>query len=330
MVTPALCITRPGATDVRNVDVPQLAAHELLVEVKVCGVCRGDIDVFCGNSDVPLPSFGGHEGAGEVKAVGSDVKRFTVGDNVALLGDGRFRRYTVASEHQAVALPAAIDDWRDWIVEPLACCVNGIDVAQIRPDDVVAVIGCGFMGLGLVRSLALTPARQVIALDIAEDQLDRAKASGATNTVRADDANVLSAVDALVDRRPMPTAYLVPGAENGPIDVVFEASGTRAGLDLAISLARLGGTVVMFGHQQGTIPINGTRWHMKGLRVLNASPMIADDFHQVFYRTAMLMAAGRLTLAGLITHTGPLADATAIMERAGKPDYVKGALLIDA
>ena len=327
MLTPALCFAGPRRTDVREIDVPPLGSHDLLVDIKVGGLCRGDVEVFRGDPAVPFPYFGGHEGAGTVRAIGPEVTRFSVGDNVALLGDGRFRQQAVAAEHQAAKLPARIEDWANWIVEPLACCVNGVDVAGIRADDVVGVVGCGFMGLGILRVLGITPVRQTVALDIRDERLVQAGVSGATHTFRSDRTDVAAAVGAVVERRPMPSAYVLPGLPNGPMDVVFETSGTTAGLELAVSLARVGGTVVMFGHQRGSVAINGTTWHMKGLRVLNASPMIADDFHAVFYRTAALMAHGRLSLSGLITHTGTLSDASAVLGQAGEPDYVKGAIL---
>jgi hypothetical protein len=57
--------------------------------------------------------------------------------------------------------------------------------------------------------------------------------------------------------------------------------------------------------------------------------MIAEDFHQAFYRTAALMGSGRLRLTGLVTHTGSLHDATAVLASTGEPAYVKGALLLD-
>jgi threonine dehydrogenase-like Zn-dependent dehydrogenase len=327
--TRALCQVAPGRTEVRERAVPELGPHDLLVRIRVGGVCRGDVEVFRGGEDVPLPYYGGHEGAGTVEAIGRDVSRFAPGDNVALLGDGRFSEWSVAAENQAARLPARIDDWASWVVEPMACCVNGVEVAGILPDDVVGVVGCGFMGLSVIRVLDNTLLRQLIGFDIRAERLASARASGATATFRSDGLDVLQEVEASVDRRPMPTSYVLPGLQNGPLDVVFETSGSAEGLDLAAELARVGGTVVMFGHQRGKVQIDGTLWHMKGLRVLNASPMIASDFHQIFYRTAALMTAGRLTLDGLITHTGDLANADDILARATEPDYVKGALYVD-
>ena len=328
MRTKALCMVSPGQAEARDRDLPEMSDYDLLVRIRVCGVCRGDVEAFRGDESVPLPYFGGHEGAGTVDAVGSAVTRFKPGDNVALLGDGRFSQLSIAAEHQAALLPADIQDWSQWVVEPLACCVNGVDVADVRPDDVVGVIGCGFMGQGVLRALALTPARQLIGMDVRDDRLATAVESGATHTLRsdADIAAVYAAVDELVVRRPMPNSYVLPGLENGPLDIAFETSGTKPGLALAASLLRVGGTLVMFGHQRGPVTIDGTQWHLKGLRVLNASPMIAEDFHQIFYRTAALMQSGRLNLSGLITHRSDLGGE--VLAQSTEPDYIKGVVLI--
>jgi threonine dehydrogenase-like Zn-dependent dehydrogenase len=124
----------------------------------------------------------------------------------------------------------------------------------------------------------------------------------------------------------MPNSFALPGVQNGPLDVVYETSGTAAGLDLATQLVRVGGTVVMFGHQRGAVTIDGTQWHLKGLRVLNASPMIAEDFHQIFYRTAALMSAGRLSLDGLVTHVADAIEAISVLTASSDGDYIKGAI----
>ena len=68
---------------------------------------------------------------------------------------------------------------------------------------------------------------------------------------------------------------------------------------------------------------------MRGLRVLNAAPMIADNFRDQFHRTVSLMNTGRLTMNGLVTHTADLASAAELFEQAGSDDYVKGALVVD-
>jgi len=331
MRTRALCIRAVGQVDVREKEIPPLGPADLLVAVRVGGVCRGDVEAFRGDEGVPLPYIGGHESAGEVVEVGADVAGFTVGDNVALLGDGRFSELTVARADKAAPLPEKIEDWSQWIVEPVACAVNGVDVARIRPDDVVGVVGCGFMGLLVTRALGLAPAREIIGFDVLDNRLTLARRSGAAKVFRSDAAldTVVAEVASAVVHRPIPAAYVLPGLQNGPLDVVFETSGTAAGLELATRLVRIGGTVVMFGHQRGAVTIDGTAWHLKGIHVINGSPMSAVDFHEIFRRTASLMHAGRLDLRGLVSHSADLDHAQSVFDASAGPGYTKGAILLN-
>ncbi|KRE72725.1 hypothetical protein ASG77_08660 [Arthrobacter sp. Soil762] len=328
MITQALAIKEPGLTGLEEVEIGQLNDDELLVAVQVGGVCRGDVEVFKGDESVPTPYLGGHESAGTVLDVGAKVTRFKAGDNVAMLGDGRFRDLTRVKEAQAALLPAVIDDWSEWVIEPIACAVNGVDVANIRIDDAVGVVGLGYMGQLVTRTLAVTPVRSIAAFDIQPDALERAIESGADFAIRADQDvdEIERELEAKIFRRPMPESYVLPGLQNGPLDVVFETSGSAAGLRLASRLVRVGGMVIMFGHQRGLIEIDGTEWHLKGIHVVNGSPMSAENFHQMFYRAAAMVSAGRIKLGGLVTHSRPAAQAQEVFDASGKPGYVKGSV----
>jgi len=325
MKTKALCFIQPGKVEVLEKELPPISNNDVLVKVYSCGVCKGDIDAY--NGFCQYPYFGGHEGSGIVEDIGSEVTRFRPGDHVAMLGDGRFSAYTVAKEHQVVKLPDMKKNWAEWILEPLACCVNGVEVASIAPDDVVGVIGCGYMGLGLLQCLKISPARLRIAMDIRDDRLDLAKSYGADEIIRADSPDLLDRVEAIIQRRPMRTSYIIPASANGPFDVVFEASGSKTALNIASKLLRVGGKLIMFGHQRGETIIDGTLWHMNGLHVLNTSPMIAIDFYQTFYRSAGLLERDLITNKGLITHTATLEEADKLFMRTRESTYVKGALL---
>jgi threonine dehydrogenase-like Zn-dependent dehydrogenase len=223
-------------------------------------------------------------------------------------------------------IPGPVEDWSDWVVEPIACCVNGVAVADIQPDDVVAVVGCGFMGLGLLQCLRYSPARLRFALALRDFSLQHALRNGADHALRSDAPDIVETISELAPARPMPNQYVVPGFEGGPCDVVFEASGTASGLARASELVRVGGTLVMFGHHEGQATVDGTLWHMRGIRVLNASPMIASDFTQMFYRTVGLLQSGRLNMADLVTHRAEAGEAQALFERSKGKDYIKGVI----
>ena len=105
MKTEALYFPRPGAVELRERELPPVGPDEIRVRVRACGVCHGDVALFHSADARAFPTFAGHEAVGEVEEVGAAVTRFAAGDAVALLGQERFARHTVALESQAIALP---------------------------------------------------------------------------------------------------------------------------------------------------------------------------------------------------------------------------------
>lgn len=322
----ALHFPAKGVVEVKSRKVPDLKPDEILVRVRICGVCHGDVSLFHSVNEANFPTFAGHEASGEIEALGGEVTRFAVGDAVALLGQEKFSTYAVAKESQAMRLPSEIEDWSNWVVEPIACCVNGVASANIKPDDIVAVVGCGFMGLGLLQCLRRSPARLRFGLALRDFSLEKALQNGADHALRSDRDDVAAQIAQLAPARPMPSQYVVPGFEGGPCDVVFEASGTQSGLERASELVRVGGTLVLFGHQEGATRIDGTLWHMRGIRVLNSSPMISEDFQQIFYRTVGLLQSGQLDMSSLITHRAKMESAQSLFEKSKDKDYIKGVI----
>jgi threonine dehydrogenase-like Zn-dependent dehydrogenase len=261
-----------------------------------------------------------------VEEVGEEVTSVSPGDNVALLGQERFSQYTIAREEDTAKFFSQPSNWSGWIAEPIACCVAAVDMADVRPDDNVAVVGAGFMGLGVIQCLSLSLAGVIVAIAPRHASLDRAVAAGAHHGLRTSDPELIYKAAKLARKRPMPTQYLGPNVEAGPYDVAFEASGTEAGMEAAASLLRVGGTLVLVGHQRGRVAVDGTAWHMKGLCVLNASPMGSPDFAQHFQRTVGLLDRGRLNVASLVTHEDSFEHAQRLFEASSAPEYVKGVI----
>jgi len=110
---------------------------------------------------------------------------------------------------------------------------------------------------------------------------------------------------------------------------VIEASGAEGTISLGTEMVRTGGTLNIFGWHAGEETLPTHDWHYKGLKVLNASPMISEDFTVHFRAAVALMATGRIDQKQLITHRYPASDSEkAFQVAANKTDgYIKGVLL---
>ena len=312
MRTTTIRYVAPSQIDVVEIDVPALEPGQMLVEAKACGLCAWDLYTYQHGPDAPSAAGPGHEAAGVVREVAPGVTAFKPGDNVVA---GGFARYQVLHADTAVPLPADIQHYEHWIVEPVACCVNGIDRAGLFPGDRVAVIGCGFMGLAILQGLRYSLAGEVIGIDTVEDRLALARRFGAARTFNVSQAVGRQAADALADEG---------------IDVVIECAGVQPAMDLAMRLVRRAGRICIFSWHHGPLTVDGSRCHRLGLQILNTSPALSADMRKIVRRTPVLMARGVFDLAPLVTHTAPLARIGELFEAgvAKTGGYIKGVAML--
>jgi 2-desacetyl-2-hydroxyethyl bacteriochlorophyllide A dehydrogenase len=325
MKTRALCFDSERSVTIADRDLPPLGDEDLLVRVHAVGVCAGDLAVYRG-LELSYPYWAGHEAVGTVLEIGDRVNDLVPGDAVALLGDGRFSELTVAHQHDAARIHGQPDSWQEWIAEPVACCVAACDTAGIANGDNVAVLGAGFMGLTLVKCLKNSPAAAITVIAPRQESLRRAQRAGADHTLSTSTPDVIERANALTVPRTLVGQYLGPNHPSGAYDLVFETSGTKQGMETASALTRIGGTLVLFGHIRGEVAVDLTDWHMRGLRVINASPMSAVDFRDQFHRTVALMESQRLQIGDLITHSEHFSHANRLLESSSDRSYVKGVL----
>ena len=131
-----------------TIDIAPVTDNQIRVKSKMTGVCRSDIDMMNGNFG-PLPlNMQGHEGLGEVIAVGGNVKDVTVGDYVATRGEPAYADYYNADMGTYVKVPS-LDP--KYIVEPVACGLNVVMQEEIQfearnnKDAKLCIIGSGFL-----------------------------------------------------------------------------------------------------------------------------------------------------------------------------------------
>lgn len=179
----AATISAPGVVEVRRISPPQVGPGEVLVRLHGCGICASNLPVFEGREwfHYPLPAGQpGHEGWGEVAETGTKVHGLAVGQPVALLSERAFAEYDVAAAETVVPLPAGLFG-RPFPGEPLACAMNVLKRSDIRPGQVVAVIGTGFLG-SLLTSLAASRGARVLAISRRAFALEMARRYGAERT----------------------------------------------------------------------------------------------------------------------------------------------------
>lgn len=123
-------------------EVPPLTEDEICVRAVMTGVCRSDIDMMQGNFG-PLPlHMQGHEGLGQVIGIGANIKNVHFGDYVATRGEPAYADIYNVRKDEYVQVPEAHPRY---IIEPVACGINAVDVADCARQDKILIIGSGFL-----------------------------------------------------------------------------------------------------------------------------------------------------------------------------------------
>jgi len=239
----------PRGARYATVEIPALGPDDVLVESKVVGLCRSDIDSLEGHLDaqlgVPYPIVPGHEWSGEVLEVGSSVSNVAPGKSVVgecVLAPNHWFGFTyngAAAERFVVParllheLPSSLSFEQGALVEPFTIAYRAIrDSGWMDAADTVAIVGAGMIGqcaLAVARSMgALT-----VVVEPSANRRELAVRMGANIVI---DPTEGSAAEALQHQ----------GGREGA-DLVVEASGNPHGLASTFDLARFGGRIVNIG-----------------------------------------------------------------------------------
>ncbi|MFE3838209.1 zinc-dependent alcohol dehydrogenase [Pseudogemmobacter sonorensis] len=244
---------------------PTPGADEVVLRVASCGICGSDLHI----TEDPAP-FGigsgfvlGHEIAGEVVALGADVRGLRIGDGVAvvpmrgcghcarcLAGDparcpemqligGGYAEYVTVAARQCRLVPEGVDLADAALAEPLSVALHCIVRSGMKPGDRVAIVGAGPIGLLVAFWARRMGASHVLMADIHSHQRERALALGATDFALSGERLAENLAD-LCD---------------GPPDIVFECVGRRGLLQAASEAVRLQGKVIGVG-----LCIGGDEW----------------------------------------------------------------------
>ena len=290
-------------------------AGEALVRVHVNGVCASDLPTW-GTPQPAYPIPLGHEPVGTVVAVGDGVE-LEPGTRVTGRLTPSFADYVAADIRDIVEVPDEVETIHA-LGEPIGCVAEALRRTQVQLADRVAIIGLGFMGLCMVQLVSRSATAQVVAIDPRDDARRAALSCGA---------------DAAYHPDQLPGAFTGPEARSGVrgFDVVVEASGSASGIELATVLVRSHGTLSILGFHQGTREVDMQAWNWKAIDVVNAHVRDRDLLRESTRSAMAMIAAGRIDLQPLVTHTYPLDRIDEAFEALSKkpPGFIKAVIIND-
>jgi (R,R)-butanediol dehydrogenase/meso-butanediol dehydrogenase/diacetyl reductase len=322
-----------GVNDVRldPVDPPRPGKSDVVVKVKACGVCGSDLTYIKVGGIHRKPGGVtpiGHEAAGEVINVGADVKGVSVGQRVVInpmmtpsyIGsggpEGAFTEELLVRDARVgdslLPIPDDLPFEVAALTEPLAVALHGVNRSQAKAGDKVVVFGCGPIGLAMVLWLVDRGVKDVIALDLAAERLERAKALGARDVINPAKENLRARLLEL----------------HGPARVFSrEAVGTDAYIDAAGAPNILSEVVSMAKYQSRLVV---TAAYMKPVQI-DLGAMLTTEMTittAVGYPTEMpdvIAALPRLSnkVRSLISHRFPFEKVIDALGVAGTPASAK-------
>jgi L-iditol 2-dehydrogenase len=308
----AIVLTSVENMSVQDMPIPTPSENEVVIRMLACGICGTDRHILKGEYDSSKPVVLGHEFGGEIVAVGKFSgagSELVIGDiisvdpnivcgkcfhcvnnaskptshceNLTALGvtiNGGYAQYVLVPRSQAYVVPKNINPLYLGFVEPLACCIHAMDLAELNGGERVCILGGGAMGMLMVQLAKLAGASEIILVTRQEVRRKVALATGAT-----------SAID--------PTGKNLQEIVQG-VDVTFECAGVSETFQQSLEITRVGGTVVILGiyPSDQNLPINVFNLVTKGLKVIGS---YINAFTQG--RSAELISSGKLDLDPLIS-----------------------------
>ncbi len=312
----ALVLEKAKELSLRNIEIPEtLGPHDVRIKLHTVGVCGSDVHYYetgrIGPFVVEAPMVLGHEAAGTIIEVGSEVKNLKLGDRVCMepgipdpngkatrLGmynlDPAVRFWATPPIHGVLRptvvhpaaftfkLPDNVSFAEGALVEPLAVGMHSATKARIKPGDIAVVMGAGPIGMVTILSALAGGCGQVIVTDVDQPKLDLAATLGPVTPVNVSKESLVDVVNKMTD--------------DWGADIVFEASGNERAAASVFEPLAPGGCVIYIGMPGNTIAYDVVAAQIKEARVEHIF-----RYAHVYPKALSLMGGGRLDVKPLIT-----------------------------
>ncbi|KGG80332.1 L-threonine 3-dehydrogenase [Caloranaerobacter azorensis H53214] len=304
-------------------DIPKIGPNDVLVKVLATSICGTDYHIYSwdewSQKRIKPPRVMGHEFAGEVVEVGSNVKSVKVGDivsaethivcgvcplcttgnahicvNTKILGvdtDGTFAEYVAIPESNAWVNDKDVPVELLSIQEPLGNAVHTVLAGEIIGKS-IAVVGCGPIGLMAVAVAKAASASKVIAIEVNEYRIELAKKMGADVVINPVKENVVERV--------------LEETSGYGVDVVAEMSGNVMAIQQAFKYIKLGGRMSLLGIPSKNVELDlANDIIFKGITIQG---IVGRRMYNTWHQVKGLLASGNLNLEPIITHKLPLEE----------------------
>lgn len=255
----ALIFIEPGKLEIAEKKLRKPNNNELIIKINSCGVCGTDFHIFKGDSFAECNTILGHEFSGIIVDKNNHIE-FENGDKVVIdpniycgkcsycrngkinfcknhkaLGvtlDGGFAEYAIVPITQVYKIPSDISLDIASFAEPLSCCLRGIDRAEIKIGESVAILGGGTIGLMMLQLARLCGAAKLILIEPIEFKQQLAYKFGADLVLSPFEPNLNEIINDIT---------------NGGVDCVIECVGKPEAVSQCFDIVKRGGKIVLFG-----------------------------------------------------------------------------------
>jgi L-iditol 2-dehydrogenase len=334
----------PGDIRLEDMAEPQVGPGDVKLRVQACSTCGTDVKIFrFGHHHIVPPRVIGHEIAGEIVEVGSEVAgSWAAGDRVQVIAaipcgqckecragfmticpnqesmgyhyDGGFAEYMIVPAKVITVdgmnrIPDEVPYAEASVTEPLACVLNGQEIAGVGKGDVVVVVGAGPIGCLHVRLAKARGAAQVFLVELNAERLHMS-----ASRVRPDAAICAAEVDAVDD-----VGKLTDGRG---ADVVITAAASGKAQEDALQMAARRGRISFFGglpKDNPFIKCDSNLVHYRELTIVGANG--SSPAHN--RRALELISTGAVRVDDLITHRMPLTDVLSAIDTVAKGEAIK-------
>lgn len=312
----AAVLHKPLDMRIEEVDSPQIGPHEVLVRIRVVGICGSDVHYFqhgrIGSFVVEKPHILGHEFSGDIIESGDEVTGLEIGQRVIVEPgrscgkcrycrtgrynlcremqfhgtppyNGAFQEYIAVPEQNVLLMPEKMSYEEGAMIEPLAVGMMAAERGHVSVHDTVAILGAGPIGQMILQAVRAHGILETYVTDVENYRLDYAEKYGA-------EAVINPAQEDVVDR-------IMEITGNEGVDVVIEASGAISAIEQAFEIARPGGRIVHIGYPPNDVQVPLTDVIIKELDILGVR-----RYANVFQTATKSVSMGKAIVKPFITH----------------------------